>query len=149
MGILPADPRADAARGVVASDIDGEGDSAEDISACKGHETEVLTGSEVGVTRKNRLGFSTSLVESTDAEDSIYTRDESNPDGRSRDEQEGDPSKTRGRPASDILKDVEPMTLGDVVCICVNGYIQMAVLGITYKESFRGQEVQDQSPSRP
>lgn len=124
VSVLPTDPRIDLAiSGIEVSSIYAEGNGAEDVSASESHETEVATGSEVGVAGKHLFGLGTRLVESTDTEDAINTRHKTNANGRSRDEQVGDPSVVCKRPTSDILVDVKSVTLRNVFYVPVSGYV--------------------------
>lgn len=114
MGVLPADPRVHSVIGKVEiKSIDAERNSAKDFAGSQGYKTQVTSGSEIGIDRKDCLGLHAGLVKGANGESSIDTRYETDDDWGAGNEQDSDPSIIGIWVASDFLKDIEAMTFRD------------------------------------
>lgn len=119
MGIFPTFPWRDAPVAEVVQDgIQAERHSAHDFNTGKTHEAHVPTGCQVlvAIATQELAHLRTTLCEGTDAEDSVDAGDESNKNGRSGNEGICHGSAVCERIATNILEDVEPVTLGNILC---------------------------------
>ncbi len=67
--------------------------------------------------RKQLVKLSATLIERSDAADGVYGGDETDKNGREVDHHIGYPGVVRVRPASDVFKDVETMSLRNIICV--------------------------------
>jgi len=115
VGVGPALPRPYAPVDVERNGVQTKRDSAKNFDSREAHKPDVSIAGKIVVAGKEFVELRSALVEEFDAQDGVDCGDKPDDDGWAEHKDVGDPTVVGVRPATNVLEDVEAMTLIDII----------------------------------